>query len=149
MGATQVVLQSFMPYKFTANLRYTKDDVDFRGHPVKAGEVVMDKNGNTLTVTIPALIESPKNVRIMTPEDFEKARQDLDPLLERGQRGRGIVQLDDIPAGFWDPAQRVADAEGKLSAAKAELEGSQFRILELEDEIKNLKEKLVSYGWKE
>lgn len=143
MGAHQVVLQSFIPQKCRVNFRHLVDGADFKkGDPIKVKGVVK-------TVTLPSVFDAPKNILILTAEDFEAIREDVEPLLEQGQRGKGVVKLDDIPSGYWDPAQRIAEAEGKMNVAKQQAENAEFRVLELEEEVKSLKVKLIEYGWKE
>jgi hypothetical protein len=131
----QVVIQSFVTHRVTANFR------DEDGNAVRVG-------GVPKTVTVPALQESPKNILILTPDDFEAIRKDLDAYITLGQR-KGMVIRDDIPSGFWDPSQRVADADAKRQMAEQQLLGAQSRIAELEAEIDSLKDKLREYGWKE
>ena len=148
MALSQVVLQSFLETKLTVNYRYTED--------VKDGDRVVHKKGEAIMVgsvyktrTIPSRYEAPKNITILTPDDFEAIRVDVDEYLERGQQRKGLVKLDDIPSGYWDPAQQVADARGKMAEAQAKLEGAELRNMELEDEIKRLKGILVTFGWKD
>jgi len=138
-----------METKLTVNHRYTedvKDDAGLvlhkKGEPIKAGS-------GYKTRTIPSRYEAPKNIVIMTPGDFEAIREDVDGLLQRGQQGKGLVKLDDIPSGYWDPAQQVADARGKMADALAKLEGVELKAMELEDEVKRLKGILVTFGWKD
>jgi hypothetical protein len=138
-----------METKLTVNHRYTedvKDDAGLvlhkKGEPIKAGS-------GYKTRTIPSRYEAPKNIVIMTPGDFEAIREDVDGLLQRGQQGKGLVKLDDIPSGYWDPAQQVADARGKMADALAKLEGAELKAMELEDEVKRLKGILVTFGWKD
>lgn len=138
-----------METKLTVNHRYTEDVKDDAGLVIhKKGEPIKAGSGYK-TRTIPSRYEAPKNITIMTAEDFEAVREDVQALLDRGQQGKGLVKLDDIPSGYWDPAQQVADARGKMNDALAKLEGAEMRNMELEDEIKRLKGILVTFGWKD
>ena len=151
MGAAdQVVLQSFLENKLTVNFRYTEDSKDELGNPVKAGEAIKVA-GVYKTLRIPSIhsADPGKNIVILTHEDFNAIRKDIDGLLELGQRGKGLIQLDDIPSGYWDPAQRIAEIEGKRQAVMIERDDALLHVLELEEEVKGLKEKLISYGWKD
>lgn len=130
----QVVVQSFMNHRLTVNFRDEKNEV------IRVGTLVK-------TVTVPARQEAPQNILILTPQDFEAVKYDLQDRIEMGQRG-GVVILDSIPSGFWNPTQRVAEAEGKLQAAEAQFAGSQVRIGQLEADVEALKDKLRVYGWK-
>lgn len=149
-AANQVVIQSFLENRLTVNFRYTEDTKDEMGNPVKAGEAIK-VGGVYKTLAIPSIhsAQPGKNVVILTHEDFEAIRKDVDGLLVLGQRGKGLVQLDDIPAGYWDPSQRIAEAEGKRQAVMIERDDALLRVLELEDRVKFLTEKLTSYGWKD
>lgn len=149
-AANQVVLQSFLENKLTVNFRYTEDSHDELGNPVKAGDAIK-VSGVYKTLAIPSIhtAQPGKNIVILTHEDFEAIRKDIKGLLELGQRGKGLVQLDDIPSGYWDPAQRIAEAEGKRKAVMIERDDALLRVMELEEEVKVLKDKLISYGWKD
>jgi len=149
-AANQVVLQSFLERKYTVNFRYTEDTKDEMGNPVKAGDAIK-VGGAYKTLPIPSIhtAQPGKNIVILTEEDFKAIHKDIKELLDAGQRGKGLVKLDDIPAGYWDPAQRIADAEAKKNAVMIERDAAQFRALELEEEVKRLKGILTSYGWKD
>lgn len=141
--AKQVVIQSFVNHRVTVAFRYIEGDEIPQGMAV--GDVV--RVGHVAkTVTVPSKQESPKNILILSPKDFERIRQDVESYLDLGQRG-GMQTLDSIPSGYWDPAQRVAEADGKRIAAEQQLAGAQKRIEELEGEIDELKVKLRGYGW--
>lgn len=149
MGAEQVVLQSFRETKLTVNYRYTEDKVDGdgkvihkKGDPIRQGAVIK-------TRTIPSRYEAPKNITVLTAEDFEAIRQDVEEQLELGQRGKGLVKLDAIPSGYWDPAEQIAAVRGELAGLKMQLETAELGKMELEDEVKRLKGVLVSFGWKD
>jgi len=149
MAASQIVLQSFMETKLTVHHRYTEDVKNDDGKVVfKKGDPIKVGSGYK-TSTIPSRYEAPKNIIIRTPEDFEAIHEDVEELLKRGQQGKGLVKLDDIPSGYWDPAQQVADAKGKMADALAKLEGAELKAMELEDEVKRLKGILVTFGWKD
>jgi len=131
MGKKQIVLQSNIPHRFTANFRDEK------------GVIAVPAR----TVTVPSKDEAPKNILILSPDDFESVRKDLQPYLDLG-RNKGIVELDGIPSGFWDPQQRVAEAEGKRLAAEAERDGAVARAEKAETEAVRLREILVKeYKW--
>lgn len=150
-AANQVVIQSFLERKYTVHFRYTKDTTDQAGNPVKSGDPIK-VGGVYKTLTIPSIYTAPngKNIVIVTKEDFDAIRQDLATYLEMGQHRKGVVVLDDIPQGYWDPAQQVADARAKKAAAEAERDGALMKVLELEEEVSRLKKLLTeTYGWKE
>lgn len=133
----QIVLQSFVPWTVEVNFRNDK------GEPVTAA------NGVIKTVRIPSKDNAPKNILILSPDDFEGVRADVQKYLDLGQRG-GVVLIDDIPSGFWDPAQRVAEAEAKRDAAVTEVMAANKKVSDLETEIVRLNDILTrTYGWKE
>jgi len=149
VAASQVVLQSFAETKLIVNYRYTEDVKGEDGVILhKKGEPIKQGMGYK-TRSIPSRYEAPKNISVMTTEDFLAIHEDIKDHLERGQKGKGLVKLDDIPSGYWDPAQQVADARGKMSAALAERDGALMQVLELEEEVKRLKGILVTFGWKD
>ena len=130
----QVVLQSFVRTRITVNFR------DEKGVAITSGGIVK-------TITIPSWMEQPKNIQVMSKDDFKQIKQDLEVYLTLGQN-KGIVVLDDIPEGYWDPAQRVAAAEAKVTAAQGERDGAVKRAETAEAEIERLKTILMrTYGW--
>ncbi len=150
--ATKIVLQSFISHRLEVNFRRTSDETDDKDKLVEGGYRKGDviRVGNVpKTVVVPAKQESPKNILILTPADFEAVKADLQPYLDLGQR-QGVTVLEDIPGGYWDPAQRVAEAEAKRVAAETALSGAQERIGTLEGRIDELKEILVkTFAWKD
>lgn len=137
---TQIVIQSFVPYAVEVNFRHVGGDLD--GHPVKVGI-------HTKTVRVPAKHSAPKNILVLSPEDFAAVKVDLEPYLALGQRG-GMTILEDIPSGFWDPAERVASAEAARQMAEGALAGANGRIAELEARVEELKGILTkTYAWKD
>lgn len=130
----KAVLQSFVDWPVTVNFR------DEEGNPIMVG-------GQVKTVTIPSLARAPKNILVLSSDDFKAVHKDLSPLLTLGRR-KGVVELDEIPDGFWDPEQRVAAAEGKLKVCENERDDALLKAMELEEEIEKLKKTLVVYGWK-
>lgn len=139
---TQVVIQSFVPYAVEVNFRHVGGDLD--GQPIKVGL-------NTKTVRVPAKGEKrdKPSILVLTSEDFAAVKVDLDPYLDLGQRG-GMTILEDIPSGYWDPAERVASAEAARQMAEGALAGANGRIAELEARVEELKGILTeTYAWKD
>ena len=136
MAEDKVIIQSFHPYDLTVNYRHTSGPK--KGEPVMEGTVAK-------TTRIPSLHRSPKNIAIFSSEDFRAVEEDLTPYIEKG-RDKGMVRLKDIPAGFWDPAQRVAQAEGNQAMAEGKLAASEAKVARLEDEVEVLKRRLRDYG---
>lgn len=135
----QVIIQSFVPHAVEVNFRHVGGDLD--GQPVKVGI-------HPKTVRVPSKHDSPKNILILSAEDFAAVKQDLAPYLAMGQR-RGMTIIEDIPSGYWDPAQRVASAEAEKSAALAAKAGAEKKVEELEARVEELKGFLKTYGWKD
>lgn len=136
MAANQVVIQSFNPNRITVHFR------DAKGNPVPQGT-------GYKTVTVPSVYDSPKNILPLSKADFEAIKDDCQQFIDLGQRGKGFVILNDIPSGYWDPAQQVAQVKADLGAKAAELEGANSRIGQLEEQITVLKAELIARGWKE
>lgn len=139
MAKNQIVLQSFLSAPHTLVFR------DEKGQPIKAG-----KRGEFKTVRIPALISSPKNILILSEDDYEQVKSDpfLVDALERGQRGKGVRLLEDIPSGFWDPTQQLAKAEGEKRALQETLEEKDTKLSEAEKQIEELKAQIKAFGGK-
>jgi hypothetical protein len=130
----QIIVQSFVSCKVTANFR------DENGKAVLSG-------GGYKTVTVPAKTESPKNILVLKASDFEAVKADLQPYLDLGQRG-GMVLIENIPSGFWDPAARVAAAEAAKASAEGALSGAQAELSVKDARIEELKKLLDGFGWK-
>jgi hypothetical protein len=131
----QVIVQSFVSYRVQANFR------DEDGKSILSG-------GGYKTVTVPAKTESPKNILVLKASDFEQVKADLQQYLDLGQRG-GMVLIENIPSGFWDPASRVASAEAARASAEGALAGAQTELSAKGERIEELKKLLVGYGWKD
>lgn len=131
---SRVVIQSFIPYRAEVNFRDEKGNVIFVNHRPK-------------TVVVPSKESAPKNILILSVEDYQAVKQDLAEYVTMGQRG-GVTILDDIPSGYWDPAQRVAEAEAKRQSAETERDAALTRAGAAEAEVVRLTEILTkTYGW--
>jgi len=134
--SNKVVIQSFVPHRLEVNFRD------------KDGKVIVAGN-QPKTVVVPAKQESPKNILVLSVADYDAVKADLAPYEVLGQN-QGVTILDDIPSGYWDPTQRVAEAEAKRVAAEAELAGARDRMQGLEARIEELRGILVkTFGWKD
>lgn len=135
----RIVLQSFVPYDLTVNFRHLEGEK--KGEAVKVGNVFK-------TLAVPSKFSSPKNIVVLTKEDFAGVKLDLETYITMGQKG-GIVILEDIPSGYWDPAQRVAAAETAKQAAETALAGALKTIEEKDARILELTDILTrTYAWK-
>ncbi len=133
----QTVIQSFLNYPHRVPL--FKED----------GKPYLGPDGNKITLRIPPLSESPKNLLVTTPEFSLALHRDTTFMnfVKVGMAG-GVKILEGIPENYWSAQEQVAAIMAKEAVAKEEAAKMKALADTKDKEIEELKAKLKAFGSK-